>query len=73
VIEAGTTLTAREAYEAMCRFLDAYWERGGKRSDDIAGLLGATAMHPDGRPLDQAQWNDWLVAVGATLSGREGA
>lgn len=59
------SLTAREAYNAMRAFLDAYWERGGKTSDDIAILLGAMECSADGAPMDPAHWNDWLVAIDA--------
>ena len=56
-------LTEREAYEAMCEFLEAYWERGGKESDDLAVLLGSAVLNADGRPLDPAQWHDWIKAA----------
>jgi len=56
-------LTEREAYEAMLAFLDAYWKRGQKRSDELATLLGSAAMNSDGAPLDPALWSDWVNAV----------
>jgi hypothetical protein len=56
-------LTELEAYDAMRVFLEAYWERGGKASDDIAVLLGSTQRLRDGPPLDPAQWGDWRDAI----------
>ena len=58
------TLTELEAYDAMRAFLEAYWERGLKTSDDIAVLLGSVDRGVDrGAPLDPAQWHDWREAV----------
>jgi hypothetical protein len=52
------------AYDAMLVFLEAYWERGDRKSDDIAVLLGGLQrLERDGVPVDQAMWNDWLEAV----------
>ena len=50
-------LTVRHAFEATRYFLQAYWERGGQTSDDLAILLGSLDADP-------AQWSDWLAAVG---------
>ncbi|WBY08238.1 hypothetical protein PIB19_01425 [Sphingomonas sp. 7/4-4] len=36
-------LSVAQGFAAMRQFLEAYWERGGKQSDDIATLLGALA------------------------------
>lgn len=59
-------LSVRQAFDAARQFLEAYWERGLRSSDDIAVLLGSMngEMTQDGRPLDPAQWTDWLDAVG---------
>jgi hypothetical protein len=57
------SLTELEAYDAMLAFLEAYWERGLKASDDIAVLLGSTQRLRNGMPLDSAQWDDWRDAV----------
>ena len=58
-------LTEKQAYDAMILFLDAWWQEGGKKSDDIAGLLGD--MHPglwaDRSPNDPAMWSSWLDAI----------
>ena len=55
-----TVLTREQAYRAMFEFLEAYWERG--KSEEIAMLLGAMALQPDGHTADPAQWSDWLAA-----------
>jgi hypothetical protein len=61
-------LSALEAFDAMRLFIEAYWERGLKRSDDLRLLLSAlsreTHMWPDGGPNDPAMWSDWLLALG---------
>lgn len=58
------SLTELEAFDAMRVFLEAYWERGLKESDDIAVLLGSVDRgHDCGPPLDAAQWSDWRDAV----------
>jgi hypothetical protein len=58
-------LSLRESLEAARYFLEAYWERGERSSDDIATLLSSMdgEMTRDGRPGDPAQWTDWLDAV----------
>ena len=60
-----TSLTPLEAYDAMFVFLEAYWERGGKSSDDIAGLLGSMnrTVFKDRVTADPAQWHDWIAAI----------
>jgi hypothetical protein len=59
------SLSARQAFNALRYFLEAYWERGLRSSDDIAVLLGSIngEMTRDGGPLDIAQWHDWLDAI----------
>ncbi len=59
------TLTPLEAYAAMVVFLEAYWERGGKSSEELAGLLGSMnrTIFVDAGTADPAQWEDWLHAV----------
>jgi len=60
-------LDALEAFDAMRAFLEAYWERGLKSSDDLALLLSGIErdlrIRPDGGTLDPAQWDDWLDAI----------
>lgn len=60
------SLTELEAYDTARAFLEAYWERGGKQSDDIAVLLGSM-NRAGGCPLDPAQWHDWRNAVGRAV------
>lgn len=61
-----------DAFDAMRHFLEAYWDRGGKSSDDIASLLSSLNRdEPTGSPpLDAAMWYDWLAAVSQTTSTR---
>jgi hypothetical protein len=63
--DATPRLSIREAFDALRHFLEAYWERGGRTSDDVSHLLSAIdgSMTDDGGPLDRAQWSDWLEAV----------
>jgi hypothetical protein len=61
------SLNELEAFDAMRAFLEAYWERGGSQSDDIAVLLGSI-NRGDGPPLDVAQWQDWRDAIDRTLN-----
>ena len=56
-------LDERAAFDAMRVFLEAWWERGGRTSDDLAVLLGSLNPVADGMPLDPAQWSDWREAV----------
>ncbi len=54
-----------DAFDGMRKFLEAYWERGGKTSDDLAILLGSLNRDESTQslPLDPAMWEDWLSAV----------
>lgn len=58
-------LSLREAFDAMRHFLEGYWERGLRSSNDIRLLLSAMdcSMANDGRPIDIAQWSDWVAAT----------
>jgi hypothetical protein len=61
---ANSQLDVSTGFDAMLLFLEAYWERGGRASDDLAVLLGGLQrLESDGRPLDPAMWSDWLEAV----------
>ena len=72
------SLNELEAFDAMRTFLEAFWRRGGCKSEELAILLSWTNRQewpsgkqlPDltGAPLDIAQWEDWLDAVAATKS-----
>lgn len=59
-------LNEAQAYAAMARFLEAFYERG--HSEDIGMLLGGLALLPDGRPADPAFEADWRAAIEAALS-----
>ena len=65
------TLTQVEAYDSMRAFLEAYWERGLRESEEIAVLLSSLAPLRDGISADPAQWNDWPAAV-KTVKDRKG-
>lgn len=57
-------LDSRTAFDAMRVFLEVYWERGGRVSDDLAVLLdGLDRLESDGLPLDPAMWSDWIDAI----------
>lgn len=45
-----------QAFDAMRTFLKSYWERGGKRSNDLAVLLGSLNREAERNtpPLDPA-------------------
>lgn len=62
-------LSTRDAYRAMFRFLEAYYDRTG--SDELGALLGGLAIDEDGHPMDPAAWTDWLAAVSAVIGGGE--
>ena len=66
------TLDELAAFDAMRAFLEAYWERGDKTSDDIAVLLGSLNrdVWASDMPLDRAMWEDWREAVSAVTIAR---
>lgn len=49
-------LDENAAYHAMRVFMEAYWERGGRTSDDLAVLL-------TNFEIDPAMRSDWAEAV----------
>ena len=63
------TLNELEAFDTMRFFLEAYWERGGKQSEDLAVLLGNLSREEwaNGMPMDPAQWPDFREAVDHVL------
>lgn len=65
------TLNELQAFDAMRLFLEAYWERGDKQSEDLAVLLSFLdrEIWSDGMPLDIAQWDDFRTAVDKALGG----
>jgi hypothetical protein len=63
------------AFDAMRRFLEIWWEVGGRSEHTIATILGSTnrtygpdSSAPQGPPIDIALWNDWRDAVTMVLS-----
>lgn len=61
---SNESISVGNAFDAMRAFLESYWIRGGKQSDDIAILLGALNRdEPAHMPLDEALWNDWIEAI----------
>jgi hypothetical protein len=63
------SLTPREAYLAMYYFVDAFWERGGRRDSNVM-LLRTWMMpfkeQPDPDAVatdDPAFWDYWIEAV----------
>jgi hypothetical protein len=66
------TISIVDAFDAMRHFLEAYWNRGGRESDDIAVLLGSLNRDEGSEtpPLDPAMWDDWLAAVARTNDSR---
>ncbi len=61
-------LSIRQAYMAMFRFLESYYDR--THADDVGALLGGMAIDEDGEPMDPAAWSDWLDAVRQTAAER---
>ena len=56
-----TILTVEEAYKAMYIYLNNLYEM--TNSDDLAGFLGSMTLLEDGKPIDSAIWDDWLMAI----------
>ncbi|PNK61344.1 hypothetical protein [Psychrobacter sp. FDAARGOS_221] len=63
-------LTHEEAYKAMFVFLESYYDRS--KSDDIGGLLGSMSL-VEGKPIDQALWDDWYEAIDTSLKAHDRA
>ena len=64
-----TTLTTREAFEAMRCFLAQFNEREPpERRETIELLLSWTEIEADGGTSDPAQWHDWEEAVAMAIS-----
>ena len=69
IVPPPRELNELQAFDAMRHFLEAYWTRGGNRSDDLAVLLSnlSREMWANGMPGDPAQWNDFRAAVSEVL------
>jgi hypothetical protein len=63
------SLDELKAFDAMVAFLEAYWERGDKASDDLAVLLSSLSrdIWANSMPGDPAAWHDWREAVNKVL------
>lgn len=61
------TMTDKQAYIAMFRFLEKVYMR--TKSDDLGGLLGGLSILGDGSPADPAVVEDWQQAVEYALKG----
>jgi hypothetical protein len=66
------TLDELTAFDAMRRFLEIWWERGGRSEDQIGGVLSSLnrtnkSILGPGAPLDIALWGDWREAVSLIL------
>jgi hypothetical protein len=66
-----STMTEKQAYAAMFRFLEQLYLR--TKSDELGGLLGGMSMLEDGFPADPAIVNDWRQAVEYALEGERPA
>jgi hypothetical protein len=58
----GSKLTTLQAFNAIVKFLDDYYNKTG--SDDIGSLLGDMSFFSDGSTADEAIWQDWMDAIG---------
>lgn len=59
-------LTELQAFEAMRKFLEGYYERTS--SDDIGSLLGDIQFFSDNSTADPAAWDDWVKCIQKVLS-----
>lgn len=67
-------LTARQAFEAMRRFLEQFKEREPHdRKETIEQILRWTEIEADGGTADPAQWHDWVTVVRAVLDAEDRA
>jgi hypothetical protein len=59
------SLTEQQAFDAMFLFLNEYWERGSRESEDLAALLGSLnrRLWADGTTADPAMAEDWKSCV----------
>jgi hypothetical protein len=54
------TLDEKEAFEAMTRFLTAFYKRTG---GDMDTLIADIEIQDDGVTNDPAAWSDWMQYV----------
>lgn len=62
-------LTALQAFNAMRKFLEAYYSRIS--SDDVGSLLGDLQILQDGGTADPAAWNDLIDAINLVMDKNE--
>ena len=63
------TLTIRQAFEAMRRFLAQFNEREPlEQRQTIESILSWTEIEPDGGTFDPAQWHDWERVVSNVIA-----
>ena len=67
--ESPRTIDELQAFDAMRLFLKAFWERGGRQSEDLALLLDFIDrdVWANGMPGDPAQWDEFRRAVDRSL------
>lgn len=56
-----TILTALQAFKAMTKFLDNYYNK--TLSDDVGSLLSGMLFLQDGCTADPAMWKNWIDAL----------
>ncbi|WP_226391316.1 hypothetical protein [Penaeicola halotolerans] len=59
-------ITIFEAYKAMFKYLENLYEL--TESDDLAGFLGSMTLLEDGKPADQAVWDDWVKSINKVIN-----
>lgn len=69
--QMGHQVSLRTAYLIMFEFLECYWERGGKTSDEIGGLLGNLSLLADRESADPAMISDWLDAATTVIQAEK--
>lgn len=62
----NSSLAPQQACAVMFKFLDKYCEP--TNSGEVGALFGSMAVIEDGKPLDPALWEDWMVAVDEVLA-----
>lgn len=62
-------LTELQAFNAMVKFLEGYYERTS--SDDVGSLLSEMLFLQDGMTADPAAWHDWMEAVEKVLKEKD--
>ncbi len=69
-----SAISPATAFDAMREFLEAYWDQGGRTSNDLAILLSSLNRDEttQSMPLDPAMWDDWLDAVNKVRSRSSG-